>query len=215
MSGYADLAIHILQHLNITSVVVLGWSLGGHVAIEMVPLLQKHPSISLHGIMIIGTPPALGIAQTNAGFKFKNAHLGLAAKVDWTPEDAEAFARTSAAAGKKELYEDWMRKDAIRTDGRARSFMWKRFADADGQGHGAGADQRKVVEETDVSIAVVNGTDEPYVNLEYLEEVRWKNLWTGNCLRLEGLQHAPFWEKPQVFEGLLEEFLESVRKGLD
>jgi pimeloyl-ACP methyl ester carboxylesterase len=32
--------VHILEHLKVESVVVLGWSLGGHVGIEMVPLLK-------------------------------------------------------------------------------------------------------------------------------------------------------------------------------
>ena len=39
--GYAELAVHILKHLRVDSVVVMGWSLGGHVALEMVPLLRQ------------------------------------------------------------------------------------------------------------------------------------------------------------------------------
>lgn len=209
MRGYADLAIHILQHLNITQVIVFGWSLGGHVGIELLPLVES-AKIQLKGLMITGTPPALGLSQTNAGFLFEDGHMSATAKVDWTAEDAEAFARTSAAAGNPDLFEDWMLSNARRTDGRARMMMWKKFANMDGKGTGEGVDQRKAVEQTDVLVAVVNGADEPFVNLDYLDAIQWKNLWRGKCIRLEGLKHAPFWEQPDRFNDLLLEFAQDA-----
>jgi len=213
MRGYADLAIHILNHLNITDVVVFGWSLGGHIGIEMIPLLSAPASsIKFKGLMITGTPPALGLQQTNAGFLFQDGHLSTSAKLDWTEEDAAQFARTSAAAGKEELFEEWMLDDARRTDGRARMMMWRKLANVDGKGNGEGADERRVVEESDVKIAVVNGAKEPFVNLDYLDEAKWGNLWRGECLRLEGLKHAPFWEEPEKFEGILTDFLDECSR---
>ncbi|KAJ4371214.1 hypothetical protein N0V83_004430 [Neocucurbitaria cava] len=208
MRGYADLAVHILQHLNITSVAVLGWSLGGHVGIEMVPLLAStsSPHIEMKGLMITGTPPALGKAQMRAGFNLPpeaaDGDLGLPGKKDWSEEEAQAVAKFSAAAGKEDLFEEWMLNDARRTDGRARVMMSTKFAGGDG------VDQRKVVEVADdVLLAVVNGGNEPFVNLDYLDGLKCKNLWKGKCMRMEGLQHAPFWEKPTDFESVLLEFM--------
>ncbi|KAF2130622.1 alpha/beta-hydrolase [Dothidotthia symphoricarpi CBS 119687] len=215
MRGYAELAVQVLQHLNIERVVIVGWSLGGHVGIEMVGLLSSSAAgydsasaVEVSGLMIIGTPPARGKEEIGRGFKFQDAHLGVAAKVDWTDEEAGAFARESAPRGKEELFEPWMEVDAKRTDGRSRMMMWKRFAAEQGDGeYGRSADQRKLMETEDVLTAVVNGGEEPYVNLEYLEGIKWKRLWGGECMRLEGLGHAPFWESPELFEGLLSKFL--------
>lgn len=199
MRGYAELAIHILQHLNIKRVVVLGWSLGGHIGIEMVPLLKEGSrGVQMKGLMIVGAPPALGREQINKGFLFEDPHMGLPGRRDWTEEEAADFARASAG----EPFEQWMEDCARRTDGRARERMFAKFAG------GVGVDQRRVVEsEGDVLVAVVNGGAEPYVNLEYLESIKWKRLWKGDCVRLEGLEHAPFWEQPEVFEKVLEEFV--------
>ena len=88
MAGYADLAVSILQHLGIQTVVVLGWSLGGHVAIELIPLL---PRGILKGIMITGTPPALGFDQVNRGFKFEDLQnqKPLAGKSELSEEEVE------------------------------------------------------------------------------------------------------------------------------
>lgn len=202
MRGYAELATYILDHLCISSVVVLGWSLGGHVGIEMIPLLPKQ-NIAIKGLMIVGTPPALGVEQTSTSFSFAEPHMALPARRDWTEEDAKAFARASAG----EPFEQWMEDCAKRTDGRTRELMWKKFAEGDG------LDQRKMVEENgDVMIAVVNGGAEPYVNLQYLDEIKWKNLWKGKCFRLEGLKHAPFWERPAMFEQVLVEFMADCEK---
>jgi pimeloyl-ACP methyl ester carboxylesterase len=219
MRGYADLAVHILQHLNIESVVVFGWSLGGHITIEMVELL-KDPSnfpntkkIELKGIMLTGTPPALGHAQIQQGFTMANekSALGPAGEKNWTDEVALEFSKNSAAAGIEKLWEPWMFEDAKNTDGRARMIMERHFVGSGDEG-AKDVDQRKVVETEDVLIAVVNGAEEQYVDLSYLDNIEWKNLWRGKCVRLDGLHHAPFWEDPARFEKVLVEFMQDAEK---
>jgi len=207
MRGYAELAVHILKHLGVGRVVVLGWSLGGHVGIEMLGLLREGSvggeggearGLEMKGLMIVGTPPALGREQVNRGFQFEDPHMGLPGRKDWTEEETVDFARTSAG----EPFEAWMADCARRTDGRARLLMFRKFAE------GVGVDQRAVVEgERGVVVAVVNGGAEPYINLDYLDEIKWGNLWRGECVRMDGLKHAPFWERPGDFEKVLVEFL--------
>jgi hypothetical protein len=72
---------------------------------------------------------------------------------------------------------------------------------------GGGADQRGLVESEEVLVAVVNGGAEPFVNLDYLDTIKWKHLWKGKCLMSGGLGHAPFWEEPATFGPILVEFL--------
>ncbi|KAF1940584.1 alpha/beta-hydrolase [Clathrospora elynae] len=213
--GYAELAVYILEHLNIASVVVLGWSLGGHIGIEMVPLLkpttsQAHP-IELKGLMLVGTPPSLGKEQIASGFKFGDGGLGHANMENWTDEQTIAFARNCAAARKEECYEEWMLADAKRTDGRARIMMGNVFAGTEDAGP-VGVDQVKVVETEDVLVAVVNGSKDQFVNLDYLDNIKWRKLWRAECIRLDGLGHAPFWEEPASFETILMDFLADCAK---
>jgi pimeloyl-ACP methyl ester carboxylesterase len=211
MRGYAQLAIYVLQHLNIEDVVVMGWSLGGHIGIEMLDLIHEPESIGEHkkirvkGLMMVGTPPALGEEQVSRAFP---KGLGLAGQKDWSEEEALGFSKNSAAAGKKECWDEWMYEDARNTDPRARVFMADRLSGKEG----GGVDQVRVVEETDVLLAVVNGAEEQFVSLDYLDSINWKRLWKNKCLRLEGLHHAPFWEDPKGFEKVLVEFLEDAEK---
>lgn len=211
MSGYANLAVHILEHLNVRSVVVFGWSLGGHIALEMVPELKRAGErVGLKGVVLTGTPPALGAEQCARGFKIptepQEGEENLMAKVHWTHEQAERIARSSAPGGREELFEQWMLDDAVRTDGRSRMIMFDAFVG------GRGVDQVKVVGESEQLIAVINGGEEPFVNLDYIDGLTWGRLWRGQCVRIQGLKHAPFWEDPEGFEKLLLDFLADCEK---
>jgi pimeloyl-ACP methyl ester carboxylesterase len=207
MRGYADAALCVLRHLRVESVVVVGWSLGGHIGIELLSLLESDADIEMKGLLLVGTPPALGAEQVSRAFKMGGG-LGMAGQREWSDDEARWVARHSAAAGKEELYEEWMFEDARGTDGRARMVMAEAFCGPDA----SGVDQRAVVETSDVLVAVVNGAEEPFINLEYLEAIKWKRLWRSECVLLEGLHHAPFWEDPVAFEDVLVPFLADVEK---
>lgn len=186
--------------------------------IEMLSLLEPNEEggvkdgeegkrIKIKGLMLTGTPPALGAEEVSQAFKMGGG-IGMAGERHWTDEQAVAFARGSAAADNAALFEDWMLDDARGTDGRARMIMSEIFLDREK----GGVDQRKVVEESEACIAVVNGAEEQFVDLEYLEGIRWKRLWRAECVRLEGLHHAPFWEDMEGFADLLRKFMEDVEK---
>ena len=53
---------------------------------------------------------------------------------------------------------------------------------------GLGLDQRWLVENCLVPLAVVNGSQDPFINLDYCEVPKYANLWKGRCYRLPGLQ---------------------------
>lgn len=213
MRGYAEVAVHILEHLCVDSVVVFGWSLGGGIAIEMVELLKSASErqskiTALQGLMLVGAPPCRGAEQFQQAFKMELSADSPMTLAHWTDAAARDVVALTTTGGDPALFEDWMVVDALRTDARARMLMFEALL------KGEGVDQRGVVESEDVCVAVVNGAQEPFASLEYLEGIRWKKLWRGECLKLEGQKHAPFWEDHKGFEELLVAFLKDcVREG--
>jgi pimeloyl-ACP methyl ester carboxylesterase len=196
MSGYADAAVGLLDQIGVTEAAVFGWSLGGHIGIEMIP---RFPG--LRGLMISGTPP-VGLADVADGFT-PSPHLHLAGQDQLTDEEIDHLVEISTGGP----YERFMRDAVARTDGRARKLMFEAF------GGGKGIDQRRTVGTSAVPLAVVNGADDPLVDLDYVDGVTYANLWEGTCVRLPGLQHAPAWEAPDVFNPILEQFLRDVTQG--
>ena len=186
--GLADAAVELLDKLGVTEAIVFGWSLGGHIGIEMIP---RFPG--MRGLMISGAPP-VSHNQMSKGFN-ASSHLGVAGKQEFVEsifgESAEAFLRHAVE----------------RADGRFRKILFEAAR------AGVGVDQRQIVEGSPVPLAVLNGGADRFVNLEYFDTVAYANLWEARCHRLSGLGHAPFWEAPGDFDPVLERFLHDVETG--
>lgn len=193
MEGYADAMTEFLGLLGIEKAIVFGWSLGGHIGLEMI---DRYPG--LLGLMITGTPP-VSAAEVGLGFK-PSEHMGLAGKEDFSDADVEAYARSTCG----EPFESFLLDTVARTDGRARRLMFESFA------AGTGRDQSAIVAGPTPPIAVLNGLDEPFVNTAFVANVTYSNLWEGKAHELDNSGHAPFWDAPDRFDPIFARFLESV-----
>ncbi|MEZ2128909.1 MULTISPECIES: alpha/beta fold hydrolase [unclassified Sinorhizobium] len=190
--GFADAAIEILDLLGIDDVVLLGWSLGGHIAMEVAPQLS-----ALRGMMICGAPP---VGSSMAEAFMLTSHMKLAGQERLTPSEIDMFGEAIFGTA----FAPFLRAAIERTDGRARKTLFE-AAHA-----GAGVNQRWVVENLPVPVAVVNSADDPFLNLDYIDSLDYANLWEGRCHRLPGAKHAPLWEAPAIFNPVLERFLDDV-----
>jgi pimeloyl-ACP methyl ester carboxylesterase len=191
--GLADAAIEVLDLLGLTEVLVVGWSLGGHIALEMAP---QSPGIK--GLLISGAPP---VRRDNMAEGFiPTPHMRLAGQQHFVTSEIDAFGEAIFGAPIPVAF----RCAIERADGLARKTLFE------GARSGVGADQRWIVENLPIPLAVVNGSQDPFVRLDYFEVPKYANLWEGRCHRLPGLKHAPFWEAPDVFDELLGRFIEDI-----
>lgn len=198
MAGYAEAAIAVLNGLGIDRAVIVGWSLGGHVAIEMIPHFS-----GLAGIVLTGTPPIhrASMDDITAGFHM-NETTALAGQEEWSAEEAAKFSGTALEPGVPVA--DWVLNGAMRTDGRARAMMFAAFI----AGHGE--DQAEVLAQTSVPTAVINGGGEQFVNNKFIAAAAYGNLWRGQIHLMDGLGHAPFWQAPGEYNAMLESFVAEV-----
>jgi pimeloyl-ACP methyl ester carboxylesterase len=195
LPGFAETVGEVLDQLDIRHAAVFGWSLGGHIAIE---LLNSHPAIA--GLMLTGTPPVShGMLAMLRGF-----HTGwdvlLTSKEHFTARDVERYARLCYSDHVEPEFVDAIR----RADGRVRTHVFKSMM------RGEGADQKHVVENATVPIAIVNGANEPFTRLGYVNSLSYRMLWQDRCQIIAAAGHAPFVEKPEIFNPLLEQFAEDV-----
>lgn len=195
ITGFADAAMALMDALKVERAVVMGWSLGGHAALEM---MARWPGTA--AAWITGTPPAGG-ADMGEAF-LPSDKMGLTFKPDFTEEEART--QVQGGLGEDVPMEPWMLAASLRADGRFRPLMLQSAVE------GRDLDGRKIAGEAPQPLAVVTGGAEPYVNNAFLETVTYRNLWDGKVHVLPGLGHAPFWEAPDVFNPLFERFLGEV-----
>jgi pimeloyl-ACP methyl ester carboxylesterase len=195
MPGYADAMVETLKSIGIERAIVFGWSLGGHIGLEMI---SRFPG--LVGLMITGTPPVgLGEEAVAKGFR-EHPHMASAGKEHLTAEQTESFAHATCG----DPFEPFLLAAVKRTDGRARRLMFESF------GAGRGDDQSKIVATAKTPLAVVNGIDEPFVNLAYVSGLKYANLWEGRTHEIPNSGHAPFWDAPAAFDLIFSRFISNM-----
>ena len=193
--GFARAVAEVLSELRISRAAVYGWSLGGHIAIELAGSTNL-----VAGLMLTGAPPVgRGPLALLRGFHARWDML-LASKEHFTDRDAERFAAL--------CFEDQVEPAFVaairRADGRARSVFQRSIM------RGDGVDQKLAVESATVPVAIVNGAREPFARLGYFPTLHYRTLWQNTCVVVSGAGHAPFWQKPDAFNPLLEQFCDDV-----
>ncbi|WP_320774326.1 alpha/beta hydrolase [Streptomyces sp. CRN 30] len=186
--GYAATITEFLGTLGVDRAVVVGWSLGGHIGLELIPLFP-----GLAGLVVTGTPP---VNRETLADGFLPA-LGHAGAEHITPAQAAEFAGQISVTPPPA----WVVDDVTRTDGRARRLMFESFA------AGRDSDQKELVAVSPVPLAVIDGRDDPFINHAYVASLPYAALWRGAPTLLEGSRHASFLEAPAAYDDLLRAFL--------
>ncbi len=194
MSGYADVALLVMAALAPGPFAIVGWSLGGHIGIEMLAR-----SSEVNALLISGTPPISKDPSDMAHAFLPSEHMGLTGQEIFSADEAESYAR--ATCGNGDRYEEFLGDAVRRTDGRARRIMMESAL------RGDGANQRQVVESNPTPLAIVNGANEPFIDNNYLSTVNYRNLWENKIHIIANAGHAPFWDAPDTFDTLLERFM--------
>lgn len=187
----ADCVSEVIAALGLDRFAIFGWSLGGHIGIE---LLHRLPGIA--GLMLMGTPPVgRGPVAMLRGFN-ANWDMLLASKERFSPRDIERYAHL--------CFGDDVPPGALeairRADGRIRPAVSRSML------RGEGADQRRTVETADVPVAIIAGQHDPLVRLGYLSGLAVPYLWDGHVIVLPGTGHAAFREAADQFNALLLRF---------
>lgn len=188
--------VKAVEALGLEDAVVVGWSLGGHVALEALSQLPH-----CKGVLIFGTPPIAFPPDLAAAFLPNPA---MTAGFDPTPNEDEirAYVQAFFAPGTRDIPAFFF-EDMRRADGRARAAVGSSIRP------GGYEDEVEVVHTMRVPLAVLQGEHEQLVNLDYLKRVDMPTLWRGQVQVIPGAGHAPQWENSEAFNALLAAFVEA------
>jgi pimeloyl-ACP methyl ester carboxylesterase len=166
LPSLADATIELLGALGISEAVVFGWSLGSHIAIEM---LSRYPG--MRGLLLSGSPPIGKVNGANdMGQGYNTPPSGtVLGKTAWSDKNAQSFIHNVFGESAK----SFLFEAAVRADGR----LHKRLLESSREGEGT--NQRETVESATISIAAINGAADHLIKLDYFETVSFQNLWAA------------------------------------
>ncbi len=198
ISAYARLMERALQQLEVVKPVLVGWSLGGHVAIEM-----AGRGADLAAIVLSGTPPAgPGLAEIADAFT-PSPHMAVTTQEKASARDIELYVDHLYHC--LERIPNHFLRAALRTDGRARRIVGEHWASGE-----EGCHQKTVIASWEQPICVIQGREEPFFSNSYLSALHWARLWRGQVFEIDGAGHAPFLERPDRYNEILQLFLADV-----
>ncbi|MEQ1770336.1 MAG: alpha/beta hydrolase [Devosia sp.] len=195
LPGLARTVGEVLKAMEISRAVFFGWSLGGHVALE---LMSSDPVVA--GVMLSGTPPiGHGPLAVLRSFRITFDSM-LASKDSFNESEMLRFAR--ACFGDSISHDDM--KNIQRADGRLRKIMFGSMM------RGTCADEKWLVETSPIPVAMVNGSDDPFFSMNYVARIRYAALWDGMCHIIPDAGHSAFRQVPDSFNPLLMRFADDV-----
>lgn len=199
---FASLLLDIANELELQAPVVLGWSLGGHVALEAA---AQSPS-TFKGLLITGTPPAGPGGDALFEAFLPTEVMDLTVKQTFSQKDALAYAE--ATLGERALVSEQLLAMVQRADGRSRATILPDWLQP-----GAGHDAVNFIGRWSKPIAVIHGGKDAFVSLPYLQKLVWKRLWNDEIMIINNAGHAPFLEHPDEFNSLLTDFMKACSRG--
>ena len=153
--GYASAIGAMMDRLAIVQAHVVGWSLGGHIGLELLASDKR-----IRSLLICGAPPV----RLDPGVVARAFHDGPAMELTGrrilSGRQAEMYGR--AALGGKQWLADHLLRAIRRTDGKARYWMVRNSLS------GVGADEAALVQTSPKPLAIVQGRCDPFVRTDYL-----------------------------------------------
>lgn len=196
LGGFAGIVVEVLQHLQLVRPVIVGWSLGGHIALEAADLLPDAAGFFIYGAPPLGIPPAIEQAF------LPNPDSAAAFSPTVSKEQASAWAAAFLKPGADVPLS--FREAILNTDGRVRALLGATIGAANYQ------DEVQIVANMRTPLAIVSGAEDQLVNVDYFRSLTIPSLWRSKVQVIANAGHAPHWEQPDKFNALLAEFVAGV-----
>ncbi|MDX1417575.1 MAG: alpha/beta hydrolase [Candidatus Promineifilaceae bacterium] len=192
--GYAHIVAELVDRLGLSSPVIVGWSLGGGIALEAANQLPNATGFFIFGAPPLGVPPAIQDAF------LPNPALRLLLLPTLTEEQATAVVKSVLRPGAEPPPS--FREAILKADGQMRAQLAASPAKR--------KDGLETVANMKVPLAIVHGAEDQLINVDYIRSLTMPTLWRGEVQVIEGAGHSPHWERPKRFNALLADFVADV-----
>lgn len=208
IKAFAKIVHEFINNTNITNPILVGHSLGGHVAIESLNYRKD-----IRGLVIIGTPPISPekdfnqyVAPPGPEDEYQIAWLphpamSFLGHPNWTNEENTVF--YESLWGMKQLEVDEIKNAIKKADGKFREHLISSVINKNFW------DEPKLLQTWAKSVMVIHGQDDKLVNDQYIKMLKL-NLWNSEIHYITNTGHIPFYENPELFNSVFVDYCRSM-----
>jgi pimeloyl-ACP methyl ester carboxylesterase len=195
--GYARLLRELLSCLAPGPCIIVGHSLGGHVALE-----AELPA-NVRGLALIAAPPLSGNSSLGQAFHDDPTH-GLLFRSDLAPDELQALGQAFLTPMAPSTLQKRLAYDIQRTDGAMRAALGQNLA-AQGVGNEV-AEARK----SGIPVLLIQGGCDAFIRLSYFAELDKSLLWRQQPFIFMNCGHYPHLEEESLFANFLAEYCREI-----
>lgn len=195
--GYAKVLDEVLTALNVDQFMVVGFSLGGNIALQWTQISE-----GIKGIVLVNSAPIKYSEDALLGYPPYEGSYGAFPDPLSESQATQFMAASGFDVQNPSVY--FMIEDAMRTDGKARTTMVASVLS------GNGFDETMLVSQLKIPIAVVVGENDRCVGKEYVAQLHYENLWRNQVQVIVNAQHAIVYHQSDLFNLLLEDFISDL-----
>jgi pimeloyl-ACP methyl ester carboxylesterase len=190
LPAYAEIIYGIVSTIDTTKILLVGWSLGGHIVLEA---MSDLPNSCM--AVIVGAPPLRDVVDIPNAF-LPSLALEVIQKGTVSEDDADLWARN--CTHHRDAYPEWLRSDLLRTDPRARVALLTSLT------QGLFRDEWEQISAASSRVSLVLGAEDPFINMAFLkDETLLKHLARPGVEIIPGAGHMAQWDAPEDFNRIL------------
>ncbi|MCH9621638.1 MAG: AB hydrolase superfamily protein YdjP [Chlamydiia bacterium] len=195
--NYARVIDEVVKQLEIDKFIVIGFSLGGNIALQLTQINSDILSV----IMISSAPCHYSERALEA---YPPHRENFSARAKQLSEDQAKRFMGGCGFRVEESSCYFMVEDAKRADGRSRVEMVHSVLNGDGK------DEVDIISNLRVPLVVIAGEDDPVLGIEYIQNLKYKNLWNDRINIIPHGSHAILFHHEEEVNNLIENFIKSL-----
>jgi pimeloyl-ACP methyl ester carboxylesterase len=193
LQGSIRILTEVIRQLQLKKFYLIGYSLGGHIALEAIPELPDCQGVFAMTLPIT-KPMQFDKMYVNGEL------LGRVYIDNPTPEDVSMYAQSLLKPDSGNL-PDFLESDFYKTDPQIHQAIVQGIIAGDYE------DEAEIIQNSHVPVAIVAGLQEQVHDLAYLDNLTL-SVWQANPLLIPDAGHLLPWENPEVVNQWLYTFVE-------
>ncbi|MBK8502008.1 MAG: alpha/beta hydrolase [Saprospiraceae bacterium] len=188
--SWADAIIQLIDSLSLKTVILIGHSMGGHIALR---IAEKHTNVK--GLVLLGTTPFSSAADISQAFHPSNVLASI-----FTEEIPEDFSEIEEAFFNQvdPAFQQIFRS----TDPKIRSSLAKEATSVDFQ------NELEIINKLSYPVGLTVGSNDSLINQAYLHKITANNFWNHQLHTIPESKHYSHWDNPAYFNSFLLKYAE-------